>query len=105
MTADFRIEAIAIGNSYVAAYRRAGEPDQLLDGADGKPERFASAFDAVRAAKAALVFKPPTETEEDLLGSRRFHEARAAAEAALQIETLGGVVIDGRVIPVEVRKR
>ncbi|TIM09155.1 hypothetical protein [Mesorhizobium sp.] len=100
-----RIEAISFGSYYCAAYRRDGSPDVLLDGADGKPERFPSATAAIKAAELALHFKPATPADEDILGARRFHEVRAAAEAALQIDTLGGVVVDGRVVPVEVRKR
>lgn len=100
-----RIEAVGFGAYYCAAYRRDGWPDVLLDGADGKPERFTSATAAIKAAEMALHFKPAVPADEDILGARRFHEARAAAEAALQIEALGGVVIDGRVIPVEVRRR
>jgi hypothetical protein len=100
-----RIEAVAIGPYYVAAYRREGCADVLLDGPDGKPERFASAFDAVKAAKLALVFKPTVIEREHDLGARHHHEVRAAQHAALQIETLGGVVVDGRVVPVEVRRR
>jgi hypothetical protein len=104
MTAT-RIEAISFGTYYCAAYRSEGCPDVLLDGADGKPERFPSATAAVKAAEIALHFKPAAPIDEDVLGAARFHEVRAAADAALQIETLGGVVIDGRVIPVEVRRR
>ncbi|CAH2399186.1 hypothetical protein [Mesorhizobium ventifaucium] len=101
-----RIEAISFGAYYCAAYRRDGAPDVLLDGADGKPERFPSATAAIKAAELALHFKPTTTpADEDLLGARRFHEVRAAAEAALQIDTLGGVVVEGRIIPVEVRRR
>lgn len=102
-----RIEPIGFGAYYCAAYRREGYPDVLLDGADGKPERFPSATAAIKAAEMALHFNSPKLeiTEEDLLGAGRFHEIRAAAEAALQIEALGGVVVDGRVIPVEVRRR
>lgn len=101
-----RIEAISFGSYYCAAYRRDGAPDILLDGADGRPERFPSATAAVKAAELALHFKPAVSAaDEDVLGARRFHEVRAAAEVALQIDTLGGVVVDGRVIPVEVRRR
>ncbi|RWO23348.1 hypothetical protein [Mesorhizobium sp.] len=100
-----RIEAISFGTYYCAAYRRDGTPDILLDGADGKPERFPSATAAIKAAELALHFRPATPAEEDVLGARRFHEVRAAAEVALQIDTLGGVVVDGRVVPVEVRRR
>lgn len=103
---EIRIEAIGFGSYYCAAYRRDGVPDVLLDDADGKPERFASATAAIKAAELALHFSRPVEvSDEDILGARRFHEDRAAAEAALQIEALGGVVIDGRVVPVEVRRR
>lgn len=101
----FRIEAIGFGAYYCAAYRRHGAPDVLLDDADGKPQRFASATAAIKAAELALHFKPAVMIEEDDLGAGRFHEVRAAAAAALEIETLGGVVVDGRVVPVEVRKR
>ncbi|ESY89035.1 hypothetical protein X739_00630 [Mesorhizobium sp. LNHC220B00] len=100
-----RIEAISFGAYYCAAYRQDGAPDILLDGADGRPERFASATAAIKAAEMALHFKPVVLADEDLLGARHHHEVRAAAEAALQIEALGGVVIDGRVVPVEVRRR
>ncbi len=100
-----RIEAIGFGAYYCAAYRRDGCPDVLLDDADGRPERFASATAAIKAAELALHFRPDQPIEADILGARRFHEARAAAEAALQIEALGGVVVDGRVVPVEVRRR
>ncbi|MER8387290.1 hypothetical protein [Mesorhizobium sp. M0968] len=100
-----RIEAISFGSYYCAAYRSDGVPDVLLDGADGRPERFASATAAVKAAELALHFKPAEPADEDILGARSFHEVRAAAEIALQIETLGGVVVDGRVVPVEVRRR
>lgn len=100
-----RIEAISFGAYYCAAYRSEGCPDVLLDGADGKPERFPSATAAVKAAELALHFKPVVPVDENDLGARQFHEVRAAADAALQIETLGGVVIDGRVVPVEVRRR
>lgn len=102
---SLRIEAIGFGAHYCAAYKRDGGPDILLDGADGRPERFPSATAAVKAAELALHFKPAVLVDEDVLEARRFHEVRAAAEVALQIDTLGGVVIDGRVVPVEVRKR
>lgn len=102
---SLRIEAIGFGAYYCAAYRRDGSPDVLLDGADGRPERFPSATAAVKAAELALHFKPAAPAVGDLLGAKRFHEVRAAAEAALQIEALGGVVVDGRVVPVEVRRR
>ncbi|MER8615989.1 hypothetical protein NKG99_03910 [Mesorhizobium sp. M1409] len=104
MTAP-RIEAISFGTYYCAAYRCDGAPDILLDGADGRPERFTSATAAIKAAELALHFKPAIPADEDILGARQFHEIRAAAEAALQIEALGGVVVDGRVVPVEVRRR
>lgn len=100
-----RIEAISFGTYYCAAYRRDGLPDVLLDGADGRPERFSSATAAIKAAETALHFRPDHPVEPDLLGARHHHEVRAAAEAALQIEALGGVVVDGRVVPVEVRRR
>ncbi|TIR34554.1 MAG: hypothetical protein E5X35_07525 [Mesorhizobium sp.] len=107
-----RIEAISFGAYYCAAYRRDGAPDVLLDGADGKPERFPSATAAIKAAELALHFKAvvPGEGAEltfakAALGAEQFHERRAAQEAALQIEMLGGVVVDGRVVPVEVRRR
>ncbi|TPL40676.1 hypothetical protein [Mesorhizobium sp. B2-4-6] len=105
MTDETRVEAIAIGSHYVAAYRRTGQPDQLLDGADGKPQRFASASDAIRAARGALVFRRPAEIVGDILGADRHHEVRAAREVELQLDTFGGVVIDGRVVPVEVRRK
>ncbi|TPJ60841.1 hypothetical protein [Mesorhizobium sp. B2-6-1] len=100
-----RVEAIGFGAYYCAAYRRDGAPDILLDGADGKPQRFASATAAVKAAKLALHFRPDQPAAPDVLGAKRFHEHRAAEQAALQIEALGGVVVDGRVVPVEVRRR
>lgn len=100
-----RIEAIGFGAYYCAAYRRDGAPDVLLDDADGRPQRFTSATAAIKAAEIALHFKPAAPTDEDILGARHFHEARAAAEVALQIEALGGVVVDGRIVPVEVRRR
>ncbi|TPM19792.1 hypothetical protein [Mesorhizobium sp. B2-3-6] len=100
-----RVEAIGFGAYYCAAYRRDGAPDILLDGADGKPQRFASATAAVKAAKLALHFRPDQPVAPDVLGAKRFHEHRAAEQAALQIEALGGVVVDGRVVPVEVRRR
>ena len=104
MTA-LRIEAISFGAYYCAAYRQDGAPDVLLDGADGRPERFPSATAAVKAAELAQHFKPVVRTDKDVLGVSRFHEDRAAAQVALQIEALGGVVVDGRVVPVEVRRR
>ncbi|TPN34779.1 hypothetical protein [Mesorhizobium sp. B1-1-6] len=102
---ETRIEAIGFGAYYCAAYRRDGAPDVLLDDADGKPQRFASATAAIKAAELALHFRPEQPVEPDILGAGSFHEVRAATEAALQIEALGGVVVDGRVVPVEVRRR
>lgn len=51
MTDEIRVEAVSFGFHYCAVFRCAGKPDQLLDGPDGKPLRFESAFKAIAAGK------------------------------------------------------
>ncbi|CAM5657515.1 hypothetical protein MAUB1S_11441 [Mycolicibacterium aubagnense] len=53
MTSKIRVESVCIGLHYHAVFRSDGEPDQLLDGPDGKPLKFTSAFDAIMAGKRA----------------------------------------------------
>ncbi|WP_164748412.1 hypothetical protein, partial [Mesorhizobium sp. M1A.F.Ca.IN.022.05.2.1] len=52
---EIRVEALSFGTYYVAVFRRDGQPDETLDGPDGKPLRFGSASEAIRAGKAKLV--------------------------------------------------
>jgi len=52
---EIRVEALSFGAYYVAVLRRPGEPDEIIDGPDGKPLRFDSASEAIRAGKAKLV--------------------------------------------------
>ncbi len=53
MNTDIRVEAVCFGAHYCAVFREDGRPDQLLDGPDGKPLKFTSAFDAIMAGKRA----------------------------------------------------
>ncbi|TGR14166.1 hypothetical protein EN845_34955, partial [Mesorhizobium sp. M8A.F.Ca.ET.202.01.1.1] len=55
MTDETRIEALPFGNHYFAVLRRPGQPDDILDGPDGKPKRFETAYAAIQAGKATLV--------------------------------------------------
>lgn len=80
MTDEVRVEAVSFGLHYCAVFRCAGKPDQLLDGPDGKPLRFGSAFKAIAAGKQlqqpradalaaeALTFR--ANTNRDLLDER-----------------------------------
>ncbi|TJV51141.1 MAG: hypothetical protein E5Y01_16265 [Mesorhizobium sp.] len=55
MTDEIRVEALPFGDHYFAVLRQAGKPDDIIDGPDGKPQRFATAYAAIRAGKAKLV--------------------------------------------------
>lgn len=80
MTSEIRVEAVCFGAHYCAVFRENGKPDQLLDGPDGKPLKFTSAFDAIMTGKRvrqpraetlaaeALTFR--TNTSRDLLDER-----------------------------------
>jgi hypothetical protein len=102
---DLRIEAIGFPDHYCPVYRRDGSPDIMLDGPDGRPRRFTSAFAAINAAKLELVVSPRAADPVPDIGSDRWHLDRAAEAAAEQIEALGGIVVSGRIIPVERRRR
>jgi len=52
---EIRVEALPFGDHYFAVLREAGKPDDILDGPDGKPRRFASAYAAISAGRATLV--------------------------------------------------
>jgi len=52
---EIRVEALSFGSYYVAVFRQDGQSDETLDGPNGKPQRFGSASDAIRAGKAKLV--------------------------------------------------
>ncbi|RUV23457.1 MULTISPECIES: hypothetical protein [unclassified Mesorhizobium] len=52
---EIRVEALSFGAYYLAVLRQEGQPDDILDGPDGKPQRFDSASHAIRAGKARLV--------------------------------------------------
>ncbi|TGT72923.1 hypothetical protein EN802_13675 [bacterium M00.F.Ca.ET.159.01.1.1] len=54
MTDETRVEALPFGDCYFAVLHRPGRPDDILDGPDGKPRRFETAFAAVEAGKAVL---------------------------------------------------
>ncbi|TIU02317.1 MAG: hypothetical protein E5W43_00810 [Mesorhizobium sp.] len=55
MTDEIRVEALPFGDHYFAVVRRPGKPDDIIDGPDGKPKRFDTAYAAIRAGKALLV--------------------------------------------------
>lgn len=55
MSDDIRVEALPFGDHYFAVLRQAGKPDDILDGPDGKPRRFETAYAAIQAGKAKLV--------------------------------------------------
>lgn len=107
MTDGLRIESVPFRDHYLAVYRRPGRPDEILDGDDGKPRRFPSATAAIAAAKLALTFVRSTREPkvEDLLGTATWHEDRAATAVSQQLDALGGIVVRGRLIPVERRRR
>lgn len=104
---DLRVEAVGFPDHYCAVYRRDGCPDIMLDGPDGRPRRFPSAYSAIAAARAELLAdrSSASPTDQELFGADRWHIERAATVAADQLAVLGGVVVDGRVIPVERRRR
>lgn len=54
MSEEIRVEALPFGDHYFAVLHRPGKPDDILDGPDGKPIRFPSAYAAVQAGKATL---------------------------------------------------
>lgn len=107
MSDDLCIVSMPLRDYYVAVYRKAGQPDRILDGDDGKPRQFPSATAAISAGRLALVFNRPSlqPSEEGMLGVGTWHEDRAASVAAGQIEALGGIIVNGRVVPVERRRR
>ncbi|TGP28219.1 hypothetical protein EN875_032190 [Mesorhizobium sp. M2D.F.Ca.ET.232.01.1.1] len=55
MSDDIRVEALPFGTHYFAVLRQPGKPDEILDGPDGKPRRFDTAYAAISAGKAGLV--------------------------------------------------
>lgn len=55
MSEDIRVEALPFGDHYFAVVRRPGKPDDIIDGPDGKPKRFDTAYAAIRAGRALLV--------------------------------------------------
>lgn len=60
MSDEIRVEALPFGNYYFAVLHRPGKPDDILDGPDGKPMRFSSAYAAIQAGKATLA--PPANS-------------------------------------------
>lgn len=55
MTDEIRVSAISFGTYYCACIHRLGQPDEMLDGADGKPLRFASMSEALRAGRGIVL--------------------------------------------------
>jgi hypothetical protein len=55
MTDEIRVEALPFADHYLAVFRQAGKVDTILDGPDGKPRRFETAYAAIAAGKATLV--------------------------------------------------
>ena len=90
-----------MGDAYFAVYRQDGVPDRVLDGADGRPRRFASATAAINAGRLELLI--PGRAEQSPAASD-WHVRRLSQEAETQIDTFGGVIIRGRVVPVERRR-
>ncbi|MBE1208130.1 hypothetical protein [Aminobacter carboxidus] len=89
---DLRVEAIGFPGYYCAVYRRDGIPDRLLDGADGRPEQFPSAWAAVQAGKAALVQRRDADAPfvgADPLGVETWLADRDAAIAAERHKVFG----------------
>jgi molybdopterin/thiamine biosynthesis adenylyltransferase len=55
LTSEIRVEALPFGDHYLAVFRETGTTDVILDGPDGRPQRFTSAYAAITAGKATLV--------------------------------------------------
>ena len=51
---EIRFEALPFGAHYFAVLRQPSRPDEILDGPDGKPLKFDSAYAAIQAGKAKV---------------------------------------------------
>lgn len=55
MSDGARVTAVCFGAHYCACIHRPGRPDEMLDGPDGKPLRFASMSEALRAGRKIVM--------------------------------------------------
>lgn len=73
---------LVIGDDHFAVVKEAGKPDMILDGADGRPERFQTAYAALSAAKKEIGAVEPVPIEDGIMAWRRDRDRRLAEERA-----------------------
>lgn len=87
-----------------AVIHRPGMPDEILDGSDGRPQRFASASQALAAAeRAAGLCPPPVSTLDAGIADWRARRDREIAEERERV--FGSMVKPARAFVVEKRRR
>lgn len=104
MADDIRVSAMPFGDIYFAVIHRAGCPDEIVDGPDGKPIRCTAAAEAIRTARhaAGIIAEPGID-----FGVEDWRQRRAAdhAEEVRRVFGDAAPIRHGRREVVVVRKR
>jgi hypothetical protein len=77
-----RADILIIGDDHFAVVKEAGKPDVILDGADGRPQPYPTAYAALSAARKAIGEAVPVRVEDGIRAWRRDRDRRLAEERA-----------------------
>ncbi len=71
-----RVSALPFGSGYFAVIHRAGSPDEIMDGPDGRPRLFGTATEAIGAGKRLV----PEPLPDAIAAWRRLRDDGLAGE-------------------------
>lgn len=75
-----RADILIIGDDHFAVVKEAGKPDVILDGEDGRPQPYPTAYAALSAAKRAIGHVEPVRIEDGIRTWKRDRDRRLAEE-------------------------
>jgi len=75
-----RADILIIGDHHFAVVKEAGKPDVILDGEDGRPRPYPTAYAALSAAKRAIGHVEPVRIEDGIRAWKRDRDRRLAEE-------------------------
>ncbi len=90
-----RVSAMPFGDAYFAVIHRPGSPDEIMDGPDGRPARFATAYLAQQAGLHSLQIAHHSDAPQPLpdpMGIETWREQKARELAEEQERAFGPAV-------------
>lgn len=75
-------DILVIGDDHFAVVKEDGKPDVILDGEDGRPQPYPTAYAALSAARKAIGEVMPVRVEDGIRAWKRDRDRRLADERA-----------------------